>query len=230
MSRADPVRVWYVRAAGSALGETVTWTVAPVWFVTQVHMSPLQLVLVGTFMELAIFVFEVPTGIVADLVSRRLSVVIGHLVMGAAIVFSAAIPHAWAVMVAWAFWGFGYTFTSGAADAWLADEIGVEHVRPVYLRAAQIGRFVALAAIGISVALALVSFRLPILVGGFVILALGVVLAVTMPERHFRPARHEGVEGGVRTFLATVRAGVRLVRVTPVLLLIVAITFFWGAW
>jgi len=34
----------------------------------------------------------------------------------------------------------------------------------------------------------------------------------------------------VRTFLATGRAGARLVRATPILLLIVAITFFWGAW
>src|SRR3954447_13673070 len=177
MSRADPVRVWYFRAAGSALGETVTWTVAPVYFVTQVHMSPLQLVLVGTFMELTIFVFEVPTGIVADLVSRRLSIVVGYVVMGTAIVLSAAIAEPWAVMAAWALWGFGYTFTSGATDAWLADEIGVENVRPVYLRAAQIGRAFALLAIGTSVALALVSFRLPILVGGVVIFAVGLTLA-----------------------------------------------------
>ena len=227
---ADPVRVWYVRAAGSALGETVAWTVAPVYFVTQVHMSPLQLVLVGTCMELAIFVFEVPTGIVADLVSRRLSVVVGHLVMGAAIVFSAAIAEPWAVMTAWALWGFGYTFTSGAADAWLADEIGVENVQPVYLRAAQIGRAVALVAIGASVALALVSLRLPIVVGGCVVLALGIALAVTMPETGFRPVAHETAGDAARAFLATGAAGARLVRTTPVLLLIVSITFFWGAW
>ena len=85
----DPVRVWYLRTAGSALGDTLVWTLAPVYFVTIVGMSPLQLVLVGTFMELAIFICEVPTGIVADVVSRKLSIVIGYLVMGAAIVFSA---------------------------------------------------------------------------------------------------------------------------------------------
>src|SRR5262245_49965789 len=154
-------------------------------------MSPLQLVLVGTFMELAIFVFEVPTGIVADVVSRRLSVVIGYVVMGVAIVFSAAIAEPWAVMAAWALWGFGYTFTSGAADAWLADEIGVANVQPVYLRSAQIGRAAALIAIGTSVALALVSLRLPIVVGGIVILLVGIVLALAMPENGFRPVRHE---------------------------------------
>jgi DHA3 family tetracycline resistance protein-like MFS transporter len=228
--RADPARVWYFRAAGSTLGETVAWTVAPVYFVTQVHMSPLQLVLVGTFMELAIFVFEVPTGIVADVVSRRLSIVVGYLVMGTAIVFSASIAEPWAVMAGWALWGFGYTFTSGATDAWLADEIGVENVQPVYLHSAQIGRAVALVAIGTSVALALVSLRLPIVIGGVVIVLVGVALALVMPEHGFRPVRHESTRHAFHAFLATGRSGALLVRTTPVLLLIVSITFFWGAW
>ena len=77
-------------------------------------MSPLQLVLVGTAMELAVFVFEVPTGIVADMRSRRLSVVIGQVVMGLAIILVGAATGAWIVIAAWALWGFGYTFTSGA--------------------------------------------------------------------------------------------------------------------
>src|SRR4030081_1460406 len=102
-------------------------------------MSPLQLVLVGTFMELTIFICEVPTGIVADVVSRKLSIVIGYLVMGTAIVFCGAVAQPWAVMVAWAVWGFGYTFTSGATDAWLADEIGVDYVRSVFWRWLDVG-------------------------------------------------------------------------------------------
>jgi DHA3 family tetracycline resistance protein-like MFS transporter len=227
---ADPVRVWYFRTAGSALGDTLVWTLAPVYFVTVVGLSPLQLVLVGTFMELTIFVCEVPTGIVADVVSRKLSIVIGYLVMGAAIVFSGAVAQPWAVMVAWSVWGLGYTFTSGATDAWLADEIGVDNVRPVYLRSAQVGRACALVAIGGSVALGLLSLRVPIIVGGVVIAATGIVLALVMPEHGFRPAPRDEATGTVRTMIGTGRAGARLVRRTPVLLLILAISAFWGAW
>jgi MFS transporter, DHA3 family, tetracycline resistance protein len=227
---ADPVRVWYLRTAGSGLGDTLVWTLAPVYFVTVVGMSPLQLVLVGTFMELTIFVCEVPTGIVADVVSRKLSIVIGYLVMGAAIVFCGAVAQPWAVMVAWAVWGFGYTFTSGATDAWLADEIGVDNVRPVYLRSAQIGRVCALVAIGGSVALALISLRLPVIVGGVVIAATGVTLGLVMREHGFRPAPRNEAESAFRAMVGTGRAGARLVRRTPVLLLILAISAFWGAW
>jgi MFS transporter, DHA3 family, tetracycline resistance protein len=227
---ADPVRVWYLRTAGSALGDTLVWTLAPVYFVRSVGMSPLQLVLVGTFMELTIFLCEIPTGIVADLVSRRLSIVIGYIVMGGSIVFCALVAEPWAVIAAWSAWGLGYTFTSGAADAWLADEIGVENVRPVYLRAAQIGRVTALAAIAGSVALGLVSLHLPLLAGGIVIGTVGLALALVMPERGFRPAARDNPEHAPRSFVATGKAGARLVRRTPVLLLILAIAASWGAW
>ena len=226
----DPVRVWYLRTAGSAVGDTLVWTLAPVYFVTTVGMSPLQLVLVGTFMELTIFVCEVPTGIVADVVSRKLSIVIGYLVMGAAIVFSGAVAQPWAVMAAWSVWGLGYTFTSGATDAWLADEIGVDNVRPVYLRSAQVGRVCALVAIGGSVALGLLSLRVPLIAGGVVILVTGVVLAIVMKEHGFRPAPRDEAASTLRTMVGTGRAGARLVRRTPVLLLILAISAFWGAW
>jgi MFS transporter, DHA3 family, tetracycline resistance protein len=226
----DPVRVWYLRTAGSALGDTLVWTLAPVYFVTVVGMSPLQLVLVGTFMELTIFVCEVPTGIVADLVSRKLSIVIGYLVMGAAIVFGGVVAEPWAVMVAWSVWGFGYTFTSGATDAWLADELDAENVRPVYLRGAQVGRICALVAIGGSVALGLVSLRLPVIAGGGVIFAVGVVLAFAMQEHGFVPAPRDAAESTLRAMIGTGRAGARLVRRTPVLLLILAVSAFWGAW
>src|SRR5436309_13998026 len=136
MRRADPTRVWYLMRAGSAFGDTIVWVLAPVYFVQTVGMSPLQLVLVGTFMELSVFVFELPTGIVADVYSRRLSTIVGYLIMGLAMIFVGLVAEGWAVILGWAIWGFGYTFTTGAEDAWLADELGVEHVRPVYLRSA----------------------------------------------------------------------------------------------
>ena len=228
--RADPVRVWYFLRGGSALGDTLVWTLAPVYFVVAVGMSPLQLVLVGTVMELTIFVCEVPTGIVADLYSRRLSTIVGYLVMGAAIIFCGLVAQPWAVMAAWALWGFGYTFTSGATDAWLADEIGVENVQAVYLQAAQLARAVAFVAIACSVALGLVSLRLPVIVGGVVIVLVGVALAFVMPEDGFAPAPREDAESAVRAIVSTGRSGARLIRGTPVLLLILAISVFWGAW
>ena len=50
--------------------------------VQTVGLDPLQLVLVGTTLEVTAFLFEIPTGVVADVYSRRLSVVIGTFLFG----------------------------------------------------------------------------------------------------------------------------------------------------
>ena len=230
MRRADPIRVWYLLQSGSALGDTLVWVLAPVYFVKTVGMSPLQLVLVGTFMELTVFFFEVPTGIVADVYSRRLSTIVGFVIMGLAIVFVGSIGEAWAVILGWAIWGFGYTFTSGATDAWLADEIGVDNIRPAYLRSAQLARVVSLFGIAASAGLGLVALWLPIVVGGCVIVAVGAALAVLMPETGFKPAERGEAEGAARVMVRTGLTGARLVRRRPLLLLILAISASWGAW
>src|SRR6186713_326714 len=49
---------------------------------TVAGLTPVQLILVGTALEISAFVFEVPTGIVADVYSRRLSIIIGYILMG----------------------------------------------------------------------------------------------------------------------------------------------------
>jgi DHA3 family tetracycline resistance protein-like MFS transporter len=46
---------------------------------TVAGLTPLQLVLVGTTLEVSAFIFEVPTGIVADVYSRRLSIITGYM-------------------------------------------------------------------------------------------------------------------------------------------------------
>ena len=143
--------------------------------------------LTGTAMELAVFVFEVPTGIVADVYSRRLSIVVGTAIMGISFVLIAGAGSAPAVLVAYAVWGFGYTFTSGAMDAWLADEVGEARLSHVYLRGAQISRVAGLAGIGASVGLALIDLRLPILVGGVLTIGEAVLYALVMPETGFKP-------------------------------------------
>jgi DHA3 family tetracycline resistance protein-like MFS transporter len=111
--RAD--RVWYAYEGVDSFLSTLIFTVTAIYFVTELEMSPLQLVLVGTVMELTVFVFEVPTGIVADTYSRRLSIVVGYVVMGLAFLLVGGVEAVWAVLAGWSIWGFGFTFTSGGS-------------------------------------------------------------------------------------------------------------------
>jgi MFS transporter, DHA3 family, tetracycline resistance protein len=221
--------VWYAYEAVASFLWATVFTVTAYYFVTEVGMSPLELVLVGTVMELSIFVFEVPTGIVADTTSRRLSIVIGNVIMGVAFIVVGAFPDVWPILAGYALWGFGYTFTSGAMDAWLADEVGDQRLTGVYLRGAQVGRAFTIAGTAASVGLALVDIRLPIVLGGLGTMVLAAFYAGWMPETGFRPAPREG-RSSFSHMAETGRSGVRLVRSRPALLAILGVAAFAGMW
>ena len=227
MNRLGAERTWLLYQGGISFAMALGWTLAPVFFVRDLHMSPLELVLTGTALEVGYFVFEVPTGIVADSYSRRLSVIVGVAIMGVGFLLTGLAPGVALVIAAAALMGFGWTFRSGAEDAWLADELGVENIGPAYQRGAQVGRAAALAGIGLAVALALVGARLPIVASGIAMIGLAAALALLMPETGFQPARR-GDLSALGSMTATGRDGVRLIRATPVLVLIVGITFFQG--
>jgi MFS transporter, DHA3 family, tetracycline resistance protein len=229
MRRLTAEPVWYIYEAVSSFASALAFTVTAVYFVTEVGMSPLELVLVGTSMELAVFFFEVPTGVVADVYSRRLSIVIGTAVMGLAFLLVAATQLAAVILAAYAVWGLGYTFTSGAMDAWLADEVGGDRLARIYLRGAQVGRLAGLVGIGGSVALALVDLRLAIAFAGVCTLLEAAFYLVAMPETGFRPLPREE-RGSFAQMAHTGRAGGRLVRARPVLLAILGIAAFSGMW
>jgi DHA3 family tetracycline resistance protein-like MFS transporter len=227
--RLDAHRIWLAYSGAESLGMAVGWTIAPVYFVREVHMTPLQLVLTGTAMEVAYFVFEVPTGALADQYSRRASVIVAQAVMGVSFVVTGLVPSVGAILAAAALMGVGWTFKSGAIDAWLADEVGPERLGREFQQGAQVARLLALVGMGVAAGLALVALQVPVVVGGAVMLLLAIFLAVTMPETGFRPApRHE--LSAVRSLVRTTREGSRLVRGRPVLLLILGITFFSGMW
>ena len=69
---------------------TPSYILVAVYLVRDVHLDPLQLVLIGTVMEASVFLCEVPTGVVADTYGRKLSMIVSFLLQGAAwmLVFS----------------------------------------------------------------------------------------------------------------------------------------------
>ena len=198
-----------------------------VYYVTVVHMDPLQLVLVGTVLEATYLFFEVPTGVVADTYSRRLSVIIGMFVLSAAWLLEGALPFFAAILAAEAVRAVGEAFTSGATHAWLADEVGEENVGPILLRSGQVYRIFGI--LGTVAGAALGSWRLnvPVLLGGGIYLALGIFLVVFMGENGFKPVTQ--VERNTwRSMTATFRQGIGVVRGSHVLLALLLVSAVLG--
>ena len=225
----EPIEPGSSTAAAESFAMAIGWTLAPVYFVQEVGMDPLQLVLTGTFMEIAYFLFEVPTGVVADSYSRRTSVIVAQVIMGISFVVTGLVTSVPLILAAAALMGFGWTFKSGAIDAWLADEVGPERLGREYQRGAQVARIFTLVGIGAAVGLALVDLSLPIVAGGLVLVALGGLLAFVMPESGFEPAAPEELSA-LRSMTHTAGRGGRLIRARPILLLVLGITFFSGMW
>ncbi len=114
---------------------SMIFTASMIYQVTMVGLSPLQLVLVGTTLEAAVFLFEIPTGVVADMYSRRLSVIIGVVLIGVGFIIEGTCPLFIPILIAQVIWGLGITFTSGATQAWISDEIGEGLAGRAFLRA-----------------------------------------------------------------------------------------------
>lgn len=205
----------------------LAFTVNMVYFVTTAKLDPLQLVLVGTLLEASIFLFEIPTGIVADTLSRRLSVILGVFLMGIGTFLSGLIPVFIPILFAQVIWGLGYTFTSGALDAWISDEVGEEHAGAVFLHGAKVSQYGGLAAIPASILLAQGSIATPILVSGVLFWLLGGYLMRFMPETGFHPTPREE-RTNWQHMGQTLRTGIGILRVRPALTGILTIGLFIG--
>jgi len=225
--RPSPFAVYLTLSFCSSFLFSTIFTVNMLYQVTVVELTPLQLVLVGTILEASVFVFEVPTGVLADVKSRRLSVIIGYAVMGLGFLVEGSFAVFGAVALAQVLWGLGYTFTSGATEAWIADEVGEERAGEAFLRGSQMGTVGGLVAIPFSVAVGTLNVRLPILIGGGLLIGLALFLVLTMTEDGFAPTPpEERTTWGL--MLKTVGDARQLVRRQPVLLVLLAIGFFYG--
>ena len=99
------------------------WLVTSLYLVVVADLSPFELVILGTAMEATVLLCEVPTGVMADTVSRKWSLVVSHVLMGAGMLATGLTTDMVALTAAQMLWGLGWTFSSGADIAWITDEL-----------------------------------------------------------------------------------------------------------
>jgi DHA3 family tetracycline resistance protein-like MFS transporter len=196
------------------------------YYVTVAHLGPLQLVLVGTALEASYFVWEIPTGVLADTFSRRMSVIAGTAIIYVAWLGQGLVPLFVAIVGFEILRGLGEAFTHGAVEAWVAGECGDDGLGVLFLRETQLTQAASLVGLPVGVLLATIDLRLAIVVGSGLGIALAILLIFVMPERH-HPRRDEA-----RTWRATIgtaRRGLWAVRSSALLVALLGAEFFWGA-
>ena len=203
------------------------FVVASLYEATVAGLTPVQLILVGTTLEISAFIFEVPTGIVADVYSRKLSIIIGYILMGVGFLVEGFFPSFLPILLAQVIWGLGYTFTSGATQAWISDEIGEDPANKLFIRATQIGLFASLVGMGLATLVGANNVAMPLRVGSAGVMLIGIILVIIMPETGFHPIpREDRTTWGHMWY--TFKQGVDTVRAKPRLMNIVFIGLFYG--
>ncbi|MFM8875158.1 MAG: MFS transporter [Anaerolineae bacterium] len=227
MFRVEASKVYYFIEFTSSAFFSMMFVVISLYEATVAGLTPMQLVLVGTTLEVSAFLFEIPTGVVADVFSRRLSIIIGYLMMGAGFLVEGLFPSFLPILLAQVIWGVGYTFTSGATQAWITDEVGEEKANPLFMRAARVGLVASLIGMGATTFIGANNAAMPIIVGAIGVILVGIVLIFIMPETGFNPTPMED-RSTWQHMLHTFNEGVKSVKTRPRLMYILGVGFFFG--
>ncbi|MGD9705442.1 MAG: MFS transporter [Acidimicrobiia bacterium] len=222
--------VYLFMEAVSAFAATAVFSIVALYRIRVAGLDDLQLVLAGTVMEGAILLCEIPTGVIADVVSRRASVIIGTAGMGLGFLLEASWPSATGVLLGQAVWGIAYTCTSGATVAWIAGELGEpdeEELTGLFLRSATWSSFAAMLGLITAFAIGVHSLRTPLIIGGAVQLGLAVFLVARMPEQAFSRVEQRD-RSTFQQLRATTSRGMRALRSSRVLLLLALAIFVAG--
>lgn len=227
VNKLSAYKTYLLFSAITAMCFSLVATVMIVYHIEIVHLNPLQLMLVGTTLELACFIFEIPTAIVADVYSRKLSIVIGGVLTGVGFILEGSISSFVFVLVAQIVWGLGSTFISGSLEAWIAEEEKNKDLDEIYIKGAQAGQIGAFIGIVLSTVIANFSERLPIIVSGVLFIILALFLWLYMPENNFKPS----APGDLNTFkkmVYTFKSGLKFVKSKSILMILLAVTLFYG--
>ena len=239
----------FVRGFGFAEGlEWGFWLAAVIFWVVELDLSPLRLVALSLSIEIAVLLAESPTGVVADLRSRKWSIVISEFVIGLAFIAMVLTTNYWIVLVSLVIFGIGWTFRSGADLAWVTDELigqrvitgendadnndadskGADDdgfVAALLLRKQRLGLVVAVPTLLITIAIGyFTTVRLAAGAMGALHLLIAIYFVTHMTEDHFVPGQERG-----ESFFGTLRRGIGVIATRPrlrILVVVIALVSF----
>ena len=119
-------RVYLILLLFHTLAASFIWGINTL-FLLDAGLSNAQAFAANAFFTAGLVLFEVPTGVIADVRGRRLSYLLGTLTLAIStliylMLWRVSAPF-WAWAAASALLGLGFTFFSGAVQAWLVDAL-----------------------------------------------------------------------------------------------------------
>ncbi|MGY6497075.1 MAG: MFS transporter [Microcella sp.] len=204
---------FYVLTFGNTIAASFIWGINTL-FLLDAGLSNLEAFAANAFFTLGMVIFEIPTGVVADTWGRRASYLLGTITLAATTVLYWLMWLWQSPFWAWALvsvaLGLGFTFFTGAVDAWLVDALQATGYRgsleTVFGRAQVVAGVSMLSGSVLGGLIAqLTNLGVPFLVRAGVLVVMIVVAGALMRDLGFTPVRGARPVAAVR---AVMRASV----------------------
>src|SRR5437660_7206773 len=200
-------RTYLVLLLGNTLAASLIWGINTI-FLLDAGLSNLEAFAANAFFTAGMVIFEVPTGVVADTAGRRLSYLLGTVTLAASTLLYVLLWRIHAPFWQWAIVsvliGLGFTFFSGATEAWLVDALKstgfTGHLEVVFGRAQTVGGAAMLAgSVGGGIIAQATNLGVPYVLR---VVMLGVTFAIALRFMHdvgFTPKRRGSIVAEVST-------------------------------
>src|SRR3954447_25365798 len=190
-------RTYYLLEFGNTLAASLIWGVNTI-FLLDAGLNNFEAFAANGFFTAGMVLFEVPTGIVADSWGRRASYLLGTVTLAVTTALYVWLWYVdgpfWAWAVSSVLIGLGFTFFSGATEAWLVDALQATgyagSLDAVFARGQVVmGAAMLLGAGGGGYIAQLAGLGTPYLVRAGVLVVMFVLAAVLMRDLGFAPRR-----------------------------------------
>ncbi|HEX2883215.1 MAG TPA: MFS transporter [Candidatus Limnocylindria bacterium] len=180
-------------------------------FLLDAGLTNLEAFAANAFFSVGQVIFEVPTGVVADTRGRRFSFILGAATLLASTLLYLLMWQVQAPFVGWALasalLGLGFTFFSGATEAWLVDALTATgytgSLERVFGRAQIVGGgSMLVGSVAGGIIAQLTTLGIPYVVRAALLAVTVVVAWRFMRDIGFRPDREASALGAVRTVLS----------------------------
>ncbi|MDD3102262.1 MAG: MFS transporter [Patescibacteria group bacterium] len=172
----------------SSLGQAVT-SATYVTFLLSHHLNLLQVNLINTAFMVTLAIFEIPTGIVADIFGRKKSFIISCFIVGFGFLVYFTAANFWSFITAEIILAIGITFSSGALEAWLVDSLNhigfTGKLEKVFSKVFSFRIGAKIIAVLVGALMANKNLTWPWLAAALVYLILGLIAIVWMKENYW---------------------------------------------
>lgn len=201
------IRTYLTLQFGNTLAASLIWGINTL-FLLNAGLSNFEAFLANAFYTLGMVLFEIPTGIIADGWGRRTSYLVGTVTLSFSTFFYYLLWQLHGPFWEWALasmlLGLGYTFFSGAVEAWLVDALDfvkyTGKIETVFGKAQiAVGVAMLIGTLGGGLIAQLTTLGMPFIVRAGILLLMFAIAWMTMHDIGFIPDRSQKPLRAMRT-------------------------------